>query len=211
MEIAMATTQPFEAINKIITEKIDLVFLDMHMPEMNGIEFVKSISGSSLVILCTAHPQYAIDGYENDVVDYLLKPISYPRFMKAVQKAMNILNQLKPAGIKETSDFMFVKTELKGKMAKITFNEVQYIESMANYVRFCSANEKIVALFTMKEIMGILPKALFVRVHNSYIVNIDLITGIEGNELSLKNGTLKIPIGTTYKEAVLAALKIRKQ
>ncbi len=210
LQLEYATTNPLEAINKIITEKIDLVFLDIHMPQMSGLEFIQTINGKSKVILCTAYAEYALEGFEHNVVDYLLKPISYPRFLRAAQKAMNIIEQEKPSDITSADDFIFVKTEQKGKMVKVNFAEVHYIESLGNYVRFVSPASKIVALFTMKEVQSILPQHRFVRVHNSFIVNLDLVTGIEGNELIIKSNAQKIPIGITYKDTVLTALGIRK-
>jgi two-component system, LytTR family, response regulator len=210
LSLEFATTNPLEAINKIITEKIDLVFLDIHMPQMSGLEFIQTINGKSKVILCTAYAEYALEGFEHNVVDYLLKPISFPRFLRAAQKAMNIIEQEKPTDMGTADDFIFVKTEQKGKMVKINFAEVHYIESLGNYVRFVSPASKIVALFTMKEVQSILPQHRFVRVHNSFIVNLDWVTGIEGNELIIKNNAQKIPIGITYKDTVLTALGIRK-
>jgi len=210
LELEYTTTNPLEAINKIITEKIDLVFLDIHMPQMSGLEFVQTINGKSKVILCTAYAEYALEGFEHNVVDYLLKPISFPRFLRAAQKAKHIIEQENPKEAGAADDFIFVKTEQKGKMVKVDFADVLYIESMGNYVRFVSISGKVVALFTMKEVQSILPQQRFLRVHNSYIVNLDLVTGIEGNELTIKNVAPKIPIGVTYKDAVLTALKIRR-
>lgn len=210
LELEYTTTNPLEAINKIITEKIDLVFLDIHMPQMSGLEFVQTINGKSKVILCTAYAEYALEGFEHNVVDYLLKPISFPRFLRAAQKAKHIIEQENPKETGAADDFIFVKTEQKGKMVKVDFADVLYIESMGNYVRFVSISGKVVALFTMKEVQSILPQQRFLRVHNSYIVNLDLVTGIEGNELTIKNVAPKIPIGVTYKDAVLMALRIRR-
>jgi two-component system, LytTR family, response regulator len=210
LSLEFATTNPLEAINKILTEKIDLVFLDIHMPQMSGLEFVQTINGKSKVILCTAYAEHALEGFEYNVVDYLLKPISFPRFLRAAQKAMTIIEQEKPHEKMEVDDFIFVKTEQKGKMVKVVFSEVYYIESMGNYVRFVSASGKVVALFTMKEVQSILPQQRFLRVHNSYIINLDLVMGIEGHELTIKNMIQKIPIGITYRDAVFAALKIRR-
>lgn len=210
LSLELATTNPLEGINKILTEKIDLIFLDIHMPQMSGLEFIQTINGKSKVILCTAYAEYALEGFEHNVVDYLLKPISFPRFLRAAQKAMNTIEQEKPTDMGVADDFIFVKTEQKGKMVKVNFAEVLYIESLGNYVRFVSLSGKIVALFTMKEVQSILPQHRFVRVHNSFIINVDLVVGIEGNELTIKNNAQKIPIGITYKDAVLAALGIRK-
>lgn len=210
LELQLATTSALAAINKILTEKIDLVFLDMHMPEMGGLEFIQSIQGKSRVVLCTAFSEYALQGFDHDVVDYLLKPVSYPRFLKAVQKTVALMEQ-QPRTVQETDDFLFVKTEQKGKMVKVEFDEVNYVEGLGNYVGFMKRDgTKIVALFTMKEIEQVLPQTKFLRVHNSYIINKNLVAGIEGNELLLKNESRRIPIGITYKDEVLASLKIKK-
>jgi two-component system LytT family response regulator len=119
LSLEFATTNPLEGINKILTEKIDLVFLDIHMPQMSGLEFIQTINGKSKVILCTAYAEYALEGFEHNVVDYLLKPISYPRFLRAAQKAMHIIEQEKPNDVGSADDFIFVKTEQKGKILKV--------------------------------------------------------------------------------------------
>jgi two-component system, LytTR family, response regulator len=210
LQLVQATKNPIEAINTILTQKIDLVFLDMHMPQMTGLEVVKAIGDKCKVIMCTAHDGYAVQSYEHDVVDYLLKPIPYPRFLKSVQKAINIIETETKKIYKEPQDFLFVKTELKGKLTKITFTDLAYVESLSNYVGFWMNRKKTTVLYTLKEINQQLPTHQFIRVHNSFIVNLSFITGIQGNELILKNTDTKIPIGITYKDAVLEALKISK-
>ncbi len=210
LQLVQATKNPIEAINTILTQKIDLVFLDMHMPQMTGLEVVKAIEGKCKVIMCTAHGGYAVQSYDHDVVDYLLKPIPYPRFLKSVQKAIGLLETDTPKSDSLMKDFLFVKTELKGKLIKITFADLVYVESLSNYVGFWMNGKKITVLYTLKEINQQLPTRQFLRVHNSFIVNIHFIIGIQGNELLLKNTETKIPIGVTYKDAVFEVLKINK-
>jgi two-component system LytT family response regulator len=204
------TTNPVEAIQKLSTQKIDLVFLDVQMPQLSGLEFIKATKGKCHVILCTAYPQYALEGFDHDVVDYLLKPVTYARFIKGAQKALNLLsvqNMATPTGTAEAH--IFIKTENKGKQLKINFDDIDFVEGQKNYVAFHVGGEKIMALLGMKEAMEMLPASRFIRVHNSFIVPVEKISMIEGNMLGLSNNTKVIPIGITYKEHVVETLKIK--
>jgi two-component system LytT family response regulator len=205
------TTNPVEAIQKLNTQKIDLVFLDVQMPQLSGLEFIKATKGKCHVILCTAFPQYALEGFDHDVVDYLLKPVTYARFIKGAQKALNTLSVQSPAvvptGAAETH--IFIKTENKGKLLKINFDDIDFVEGQKNYVAFHTGGQKILALLGMKEAMDMLPLSRFIRVHNSFIVPVEKISMIEGNMLGLKNSNRVIPIGITYKENVVETLKIK--
>src|SRR5206468_5902098 len=125
-------TNPIEALQLLAKQKIELVFLDIQMPELSGMDFIKAIHGKSKVILTTAYSEFALEGYELDVVDYLLKPVRLPRFLAAVQK---VAKSLKEEDVQEVEDdYIFVKTESKGKLLKINLNEIDYIEGMKNYV-----------------------------------------------------------------------------
>jgi two-component system, LytTR family, response regulator len=209
LNVVLATTSAIEASIAIHNEDIDLVFSDVFMPEMNGIELVKMVQGKSKVIFVTAYPEYALQGYQNDVLDYILKPLTFETFFKSAQKAEKLIRLEKIQAQKAIGsikkpifhDFMMVKTEQKGKLIKVNFDEILFIEGAGNYVKICLNNqEKIMTLLTFKALEDMLPQEQFIRVNKSYIVALQLITGIEGNIVRL--GDLIVPIGGTYKETV---------
>jgi DNA-binding LytR/AlgR family response regulator len=199
------STNPIEALQILATQKVDLVFLDIHMPELSGIDFIKTLNGKSKVILTTAYSEFALEGYELDVVDYLLKPIRLPRFLAAVQK---VAKSLKEEDVQEVEDdYIFVKTESKGKLLKINLGEIDYIEGMKNYVAIHSGGSKIMVYTAMKEIEDRLPAKQFMRIHKSFIIRIDRITGIEGNRVLIKNIHADIMIGENYKNELMEKVK----
>src|SRR5881394_3860296 len=190
LQLVTSFTNPIEALQLLGQQKIDLVFLDIQMPEISGIDFIKAIQGKSKVILTTAYSEFALQGYELDVVDYLLKPIRLPRFLAAVQKASQQINAATETSQQETEDdYIFVKTESKGKLLKINLADIDFIESMKNYVAIHRGGQKTLVYTSMKELEERLPKKQFIRVHKSFIIPISRITGIEGNLVRLKNVT----------------------
>jgi DNA-binding LytR/AlgR family response regulator len=209
LNLVSSTTNPLIALQSIATQKIDLVFLDVQMPELSGIDFVRAIDGKTRVILTTAYSEFALEGYELNVVDYLLKPIRLPRFLTAVQKAAKALNEAmaEPAGQSPETDYIFVKTESKGKLLKINLPEIDYIEGMKNYVAIYCSGKKILVYTTMKDLEERLPQKQFIRVHKSFIIPIDRITGIEGNQVLLKGVTSEILAGESYKEGLMKIVK----
>lgn len=208
LNVVAATTNPMEALQVVATQKVDLVFLDIHMPELSGIDFVKAINGKAKVVLTTAYSEFALEGYELDVVDYLLKPIRLPRFLAAVQKAAKAIKEDAPAAaIAEDDDYIFVKTESKGKLLKINLGDIDYIEGMKNYVAFHCGASKTLVYASMKEIEDRLPARQFLRVHKSFIIHVDRITGIEGNRVLLKNINAEILIGESYKNELMEKVR----
>jgi|JI10StandDraft_1071094.scaffolds.fasta_scaffold365262_2 DNA-binding LytR/AlgR family response regulator len=206
LHLAGSNTNPIEALQLVATQKIDLVFLDIQMPEISGIDFIKAINGKAKVILTTAYPEFALDGFELEVVDYLLKPIRLPRFLTAVQKAVKALNENKPEP-DNNDDYIFVKTESKGKLLKINLSEIDYVEGMKNYVAIHRGNQKTLVYTNMKDIEARLPNKLFIRVHKSFIIAISRITGIEGNRLMLKDISAEILIGESYKNDLMEIIR----
>lgn len=205
LNVVASTTNPIEAMQIVATQPVDLVFLDIHMPQVSGIDFIKAVNGKCKVILTTAYSEFALEGYELDVVDYLLKPIRLPRFLAAVQKAIKL--QKGEPTISEDDDYIFVKTGLKGKLIKITLSDVDYIEGMKNYVAFhCGAN-KIIVYAGLKEIEERLPSRQFMRVHKSFIIRIDRIVGLEGNQVFLKNIPTGLMIGENYKNELMEKVR----
>lgn len=203
LQLVKATTNPIEALTLVQGGGIDLVFLDVQMPELTGIQFLKIANGKTRVILTTAYSQYALEGYELDVVDYLLKPIAFDRFYKAVQKAQAALNTGVTAPVKEEpaqkdlqTDFIFVKTEYK--IQKVYLHDILFIEGLKDYISIYTPTERIITLQIMKKMEEALPEQHFVRVHKSYIVALNKIDSIERSRICIKDKI--IPVGDTYRD-----------
>lgn len=210
LNLVATTTNPIEALQIIATQNVDLIFLDIQMPELSGMDLIKAISGKAKVILTTAYSEFALESYELDVVDYLLKPIRLPRFLQAVQKAIKEAeehNDEKQTLINAEDDYIFVKTESKGKLLKINLNEIDYIEGMKNYVAIFCGGKKTLVYTSMKDLEERLSKKQFIRVHKSFIIPIVKITGIEGNLLRLKNVSAEILIGDNYKADLMEIIR----
>jgi DNA-binding LytR/AlgR family response regulator len=196
-----------EAFNQINLNKIDLIFLDINMPEISGLSFAKSINKNIKVIFTTAYREYAIDGFNLQAVDYLLKPISFERLLQAVNKYLGENNVVEvnntPEITPEKNDFIFVRADRK--MVKIDFSEINYVESLSDYVKINLNDKVIVTRETISNIEAKLPKNIFMRVHRSYIIaitKIDLFT----NEF-IEVGSKAIPISRSYKKEVLTRLE----
>lgn len=214
LNLVATTTKPLEGIDIICEGAIDLVFLDIQMPDITGIEFIKAIKDKCKVILTTAYSEYALDGYELAVIDYLLKPIPFARFLNAVQKARDILdasNRIKKAVSSPTdTEFILLKGDAKGKLIKIEIKDIDYCEGMRNYVAIYWAGKKTLALINMKDLEEKLPPAQFIRVHKSFIVAISKISAIEGKAIFLKNyPKTGILIGNAYRAAFLDMMRSR--
>ena len=181
LHLQFSTTSSIEAFQYVQGHRTDLIFLDIHMPELDGMQFLRLLKGKSKVILTTAYSEYALEGYEHDITDYLLKPIVFERFFKAVQKAtdhLTITSKEKPVFAHETSnenDFIFVKTGGRNKIVRIVLKEIDYVEAMGNYVFIHTGTSKILTLLTIKELEEKLPVQQFTRIHNSYIVPLNKV------------------------------------
>lgn len=201
LKLVAATTSAFEALAIAQKDEIDLIFLDVQMPELTGIQFLKILNGKCSVILTTAYSQYALDGYELDVADYLLKPIAFDRFYKSVLKVQNTLQQASPQAPVKVIDntinsFIFVKTE--HRIQKIYLDDILYIEGLKDYISIFTKTERVITLQHMKKMEESLPAGRFIRVHKSYIVSIDKIESIERSRIQICDKT--IPIGDTYRD-----------
>ena len=207
--IIFKSTNPVEALTFVNRNPASLLFLDIHMPELNGIQFLKLLNNQTQVILTTAYTQHALEGYEHNVVDYLVKPISFERFLKGFQKALPHV-QLQPIPhqnenkneINET--FILVKADTKGKLVKVRHNDILYIESLGNYVQIFTKEGKVISQLTVKDLEADLPENQFIRVHKSFIISITHLDLIEGNWITI--GTNKIPVGDSYKEQLMGRL-----
>jgi DNA-binding LytR/AlgR family response regulator len=200
-------TNALEAVHQIQEQQVDLLFLDIHMPEISGMDVLKMVNKDVMIILTTGYSEYAVEGFEYNAIDYLLKPITYVRFLKAAQKAYDrheSANQL-VASPQQERDYIFIKGEHKGKQIKIDYKDIEYIEGLKNYVAFHCGNEKHMVVMTMKDVEALLPYQSFARVHNSFIISLRKIKAIEGNQVILTNqkGNYTIPIGPTYKSQFL--------
>lgn len=201
LKLVAATTSAFEALAIAQKDEIDLIFLDVQMPELTGIQFLKILNGKCNVILTTAYSQYALDGYELDVADYLLKPIAFDRFYKSVLKVQNTLQQVSPQAPVKIIDntinsFIFVKTE--HRIQKIYLDDILYIEGLKDYISIFTKTERVITLQHMKKMEESLPAGRFIRVHKSYIVSIDKIESIERSRIQICDKI--IPIGDTYRD-----------
>ncbi len=202
LELIRKCSNAMEAFEVLHTEQIDLMFLDISMPVISGIDFLRSLRKAPEVIITTAYPDFALQGFELDVVDYLVKPISLERFMKAVNKAID-RTKVSPQQLFEPKpsrvDYMFVKSDQK--LIKIKFSDIDYIEGMKDYVKIFTGEKMIVTLHTMKYFEGSLPSNEFIRIHKSYIVNLDAIKTLSGNELEVRKS--RLPIGSSFKENLM--------
>lgn len=196
LELVGVCEDAIQLNNQLKSQQVDLLFLDIEMPYMTGIELLNSLSNPPKVIITSAYAEYAIKGYDLEVSDYLLKPISFDRFLKAVNK---VYDQLISSQTPVVQDYLFVKTSLK--LEKIRFNDMRFIEGVENYVAIYTSDGKIITHTTLRTILQKLPPERFVQVHKSYLVNIDKIDSIEGNLLGI--GKNKIPLSRTYKETAL--------
>jgi two-component system LytT family response regulator len=208
LQLVGTSTNPLVGIELIRKHKADVVFLDIQMDEMNGIDVMKLVDSDTKVVFCTAYSEFAVDSYELDAVDYLVKPIPFNRFVKAVHRIMDVLSPEAPVNNDAIPcDYIFVKTEQKGKLLKIDFDDIAYVEAMGNYIGFHRGSQKTMAHLTMKDIEERLPQNQFMRVHKSYIVSLKHIAAVENNDLLLKNRQERIPISTNYKDAFMQLMR----
>lgn len=212
LELVKRTENAIEALQLVQAGGIDLVFLDVQMPELTGIQFLKIATDKSNYILTTAYSQYALESYDLNVSDYLLKPIAFDRFYKAVEKVHNRIKNAEPVAAlapvpalpaaptpvaqHPVQDFIFVKTE--HKIQKIQLDDVLYIEGLKDYISIFTKTERVITLQNMKKMEETLPPSQFIRVHKSYIISLDKIESIERSRISICGKV--IPIGDTYRE-----------
>lgn len=206
LTLVKRTENAIEALQLVQAGDIDLVFLDIQMPDLTGIQFLKIAGGKANFILTTAYSQYALESYDLNVSDYLLKPIAFDRFYKAVEKVLNLtkasenietpVQQPPAASNNPVVDYIFVKTE--HKIQKIHLEDILYIEGLKDYISIYTKDERIITLQNMKKMEETLPSNQFIRVHKSYIISLDKIQSIERSRISISGKT--IPIGDTYRE-----------
>ena len=185
---------------------VDLMFVDINMPDLNGIDFVKSLENPPKIVFITAYSEYALDGFRVNAIDYLLKPISYSDFLKSANKSRNLIDAVQPREEKESgeTEYLFVKSDYK--MVRISLKDIVYIEGMREYVRIHISNTKsIMPLISLRAIEEKLPSDKFMRVHRSYIVNLEKIISFDHSRIAFENKVL-VPVSEQYKEIFLAFL-----
>ncbi|SEH42971.1 LytR/AlgR family response regulator transcription factor [Chryseobacterium culicis] len=197
LELVFSTENPILALEYLQKNDSDLIFLDIQMPELTGINFMKIVGANQKYILTTAYSEYALEGYEHNIVDYLLKPISFDRFQKSVVKVQERFSFLR-----EEDTHFFVKSS--GQRYRISFDDILYIESIKDYVNIRTENDEFIVLDTLKSMENQLPER-FVRIHKSFIVNLDKVKSIGVKKVILPE--YEIPIGESYRAGLLDRLK----
>ncbi|MDP9077152.1 MAG: LytTR family DNA-binding domain-containing protein [Bacteroidota bacterium] len=212
LHLTATCENPIDLVKLIDENKVDLIFLDIQMPKMNGIDFLKIVKNPPMVVITTAYPSYALEGFQLNVLDYLLKPITFDRFFKSANKAKDyqrLLNISASAGLQQpepAADYFFIKCG--NKYEKIYFEEILYVEGMQNYVTIFTIKGKYVTLLNLKSLEENLDRKSFIRVHKSYIVSTGKIEGIEGNEIFIQSH--RIPISRNYREQVIQQVVTNK-
>jgi len=197
LELIGQAENPLKAMPLLNNNVIDIIFLDINMPKINGIEFLKNSKINASIIMTTAYTEYAVEAYGLDVLDYLVKPIAFERFLKACNKAKETEKSVKV--IPETNDHFFIKCD--NQIEKIYFNDLIYAEAMLNYVMLYTNSKKMMVYITIKSLEEQLPAEIFIKVHKSFIVNINKVDSIEGNILNV--GNEKISISQNLREKVI--------
>lgn len=205
VEVVGAYQTAMDALAFIQKEEVDILLLDIQMPDLTGIELLRSIENPPLTILITAYSEYALEGYELNVVDYLLKPVKFDRFFKAIAKGLNLLKERAASdhSIDSTPDYIFIKSDYKA--TKVSFEDVVYVEGMQKYVKFKLKNSQVTTLLSLSKLEEILPSKDFQRVQKSFIVNLNHITGIEGNQLVMINED-RVPVSKSIKPELIKRL-----
>ena len=196
-----------EAVEYLQNDHIDLMFLDIQMPDLTGIEFLQTLKKKPLVIFTTAYKEFAIDGYVLDVIDYMLKPISFERFMQGTNKALEQIKLIKT--VLQTNNTQittknYIQLKANHKIYKVKYTDIMYIEGLKEYVSFHTKTKKIIVLESLKKLEETLPSTQFLRIHKSYIVNTEMVTSLFGAQIEINN--LYIPIGKMYLDKVKNSL-----
>ncbi len=198
LNVLYADSDVFKAIEVLNTESVDLIFIDIQMPQLTGIELMQMFNQKYNFIITSAYPQYALEAFQFHVIDYLLKPITFNRFYQSVEKFIRWQETFQVQE-KVGEDYLFVKADRKHY--KIALSDILFIEGLRDYIRIHTNDEKIMALENMKDILEKLPSNQFIRIHRSYIIPKDKIKVIDGNQIIMKSGNA-LPIGETYRKLV---------
>ncbi|KAB2867042.1 MAG: response regulator transcription factor [Bacteroidales bacterium] len=207
LELSQFFSNPFKALDYLNREKVDVIFLDINMPELSGIQIIKALQSPPMVVFTTAYPEFAAESYEYNAIDYLVKPIKYERFLKAVSKASGLISSAvqnrqndTPTVPRESKEPLFIKSG--NQLVKVWPSEILFVEAAGNYMRFHTRERKVMSLLTMKDVLGILSKDEFIRIHKSYIISLKHLEAIERHDVVV--GGEQIPVGITYREQFLS-------
>ncbi len=189
----------FEAMELLNKTEVDIILLDINMPHLSGIEMLRTLKKYPAVIITSAYPEFALEGFELSVTDYLLKPFSFARFVQATEKVVAKGQEGQPAAQQKEEGYVMVRSDKK--LTKVFLNEIVYVEAYGNYIFIHRTQDKIISKQTLTNFETQLPAAKFVRIHKSYVVSVKAVKYLEGNEVSV--GTKKLPVGKVYREGVL--------
>lgn len=203
LDLIAVCNDALEAQSIFTQQNIDLIFLDINLPKLSGINFIKTLPRPPLVIFTTAYPEFAVEGFELNAVDYLLKPFSFERFLKAVNKAFEKLNTTNQSNDGNKATFIFLKADKK--IHKVDLDSIHFIEAIGDYMKVVTDTGQLIINETMKKLQEELPVKSFIRVHKSFIISRNKIKFIEGNYVQVEDKS--IPIGTTYRNEVLANIE----
>ncbi|MBC7485374.1 MAG: response regulator transcription factor [Cytophagaceae bacterium] len=204
LELVAKFNNGIDALAYLNTHPVDLLFLDIQMPDINGMNVMKLLNKKVNVVFTTAYPDYALEGYDYNALDFLIKPISFDKFLRSVGRAQALL----PKSEKQESDSEYFYIKAKGKTLRLLLSDILYIEGLKDYVIFCTADARHISLHSMKELEEKLPSSQFIRVHKSYIVEADKIEEIKGNKLKMVGK--EIPIGRQYKAGFTKFVESKK-
>ena len=210
LETVAVCEDAFEALKILENNQVDLLISDIQMPKINGLELVRSLPSPPVIIFVTAHDQFAVNSFELGVVDYLLKPVSFERFLKAINKAKLQIEMHRKVLLNsnaENADYMFIRAN--NKLIKIDYSGILYIESLRDYIKIFASGKTLITYSSMKSIEEKLPSNQFVRIHNSYLVSISSVKAVKGNMIEMVNGE-SLPISLTHKNKLFSALQIMK-
>jgi DNA-binding LytR/AlgR family response regulator len=202
LKLIRKCSNALEAAPVLHRERVDVMFLDINMPVIDGLSFLKSLKNPPAVIITTAYPEHALEGFDLDVTDYLLKPISFERFLKAVNKVIDLHRPQQTAETDNNEEFMFMKVD--SKLVKVNYADIIYVEGMKDYLKVFVKDKLLVIHQTMKRFEELLPKTKFIRVHKSYIISLRAVSSITGNTVEIAGK--EIPIGANYKDQLLATV-----
>lgn len=205
-EITDICKNAVEAYEVLVQNPVDVLFLDISMPVVSGVDFYRSLKKPPYLVFTTAYPEYAVEGFELEAVDYLVKPITFDRFLKTAERLSKKIKENDPISISDKPSrrtFLFIKHF--SKLVKISFKDILYVEAQKDFVNFVLNDDKLLAAMTMKQTEGLLPEADFIRIHRSYIVSVNAVTAIFGNIVEV--GDVQIPIGGNYKDKVLEKIQ----
>ncbi len=200
LELIAVCNNALEAGEKLKTEKIDLLFLDINMPKLSGIGFIKSLKDAPLFVFITAYPEFAIEGFEVDAVDYLVKPVSFERFRTSVNRVLDRFSSNEKV---EGVQHLMVRSNKKNY--RINFDELLYLEAQGDYVRFVTTNKSLMVHGTLKDFISLIPENLFGRIHKSYVISLSKVEYTEGNQVKISEH--KLPVSLSYKDELLRKLR----